>query len=115
MVKSAPFGLPYSFADIRSTHLDEGIAVMMHTPSYRVAGEQWPVYLANRYYYQLGPFSSEALSVLINAYDGNIFRLNRRTLFTKIVGVPVELQHVRSMAKHFRQTLRHDVPQRRCS
>jgi hypothetical protein len=69
MLKSAPFGLPYSFADIRSSHLDEGIAVMMHTPSYRIATEQWPVYLASRYYYQLGPFSSEALSVLINALN----------------------------------------------
>ena len=63
MLKPVPFGLPYSFADIRSSYLDEGIAVMMHTPSFRVADEHWPVYLANRYYYQFGPFSADAGSV----------------------------------------------------
>ena len=63
MIKPAPFGLPYSFADIRSSYLDEGIAVMMHTPSYRVADEHWPVLLGSRFIYQLGPFTADALGV----------------------------------------------------
>ncbi|XP_057375632.1 vitellogenin-2-like [Daphnia carinata] len=69
MVKPAPFGLPYSFADIRSSYLDEGIAVMMHTPSYRVADEHWPVLLGNRYFYQLGPFTADAGSVYLWNYN----------------------------------------------
>ena len=63
LVKPAPFGTPYSFADIRSTHLDEGIAVMMPTPVFRVADEHWPVLLGNQYIYQLGPFITDALGV----------------------------------------------------
>ena len=69
MVKPAPFGLPYSFSDIRSSYLEEGIAVMMHTPSFRVADEHWPVFLANRYFYKLGPFSADALSVYLWNYN----------------------------------------------
>ena len=63
MVKPAPFGLPFSFADIRSSHLDEGISVMMHTVSMCDSDQSWPVYLANRYYYQLGPLAREPLGV----------------------------------------------------
>lgn len=69
MVKPAPFGLPYSFADIRSSHMEEGVAVMMYTPNFRIADEHWPVFLANRYYYQLGPFSAEAGSVYLWNYN----------------------------------------------
>ena len=80
MVKPAPFGLPYSFADIRSSYLDEGIAVMMHTPSYRVFDEHWPVYMANRYYYQLGPFSADAGSVKKNIlYTMNLLEIILKT------------------------------------
>ena len=63
MVKPAPFGLPFSFADIRSSHLDEGISVMMHTVSMRDPDQSWPVYLANRYYY---PLAREPLGVRNN-------------------------------------------------
>jgi hypothetical protein len=103
MVKPAPFGLPYSFADIRSSYLDEGIAVMMYTPSYRVSDEHWPVYMANRYYYQLGPFSADAGTVRNNFYPvSNDVQL----IGTNFLGLLVELQHVRSLAEHLRQTFR---------
>ncbi|KZR96547.1 Uncharacterized protein APZ42_009054, partial [Daphnia magna] len=62
-------GLPYSFADIRSSHMEEGVAVMMYTPNFRIADERWPVFLANRFYYQLGPFSAEAGSVYLWNYN----------------------------------------------
>ena len=94
MVKPAPFGLPYSFADIRSSYLDEGIAVMMHTPSYRVFDEHWPVYMANRYYYQLGPFSADAGSVRKKKYlVCNEYQFIGTT-FENVIGLLVELQHV---------------------
>jgi len=64
MVKPAPFGLPYSFHDIRSSYLDEGLAVNMDTSNIRVADEHWPVVLASRYFYQFGPFTSEPLTVI---------------------------------------------------
>ena len=63
MVKPAPFGLPYSFHDIRSSYLDEGLAVNMDT-CIRVADQHWPVVLASRYFYQFGPFTSEPLTVI---------------------------------------------------
>ena len=69
MVKPAPFGLPFSFADIRSSHLDEGISVMMHTVTMRDSDQSWPVYLANRYYYQLGPLAREPLGVRNNLFE----------------------------------------------
>ena len=63
LVKPAPFGTPFSFSDIRSSHLDEGISVMMYTDVVRDADQQWPVYMANRYYYELGPLNRIPLSV----------------------------------------------------
>ena len=63
LVKPAPFGLPYSFADIRSSHMDEGISVMMHTISYRDSDQSWPVYLANVYHYRVGPLNNEPFGV----------------------------------------------------
>ncbi|KAI9554120.1 hypothetical protein GHT06_019392 [Daphnia sinensis] len=69
MVKPASIDQSYFFPDIRSCYLDEGIAVMIHNPTYRVSDEQWPVFMASRYFYQLGPFSAEALSVYLWNYN----------------------------------------------
>lgn len=66
MVKPASTDQSFFFPDIRSSHLDQGIAVMIHNPTYRVSHEQWPVFMANRYFYQLGPLSAEVLSVSPN-------------------------------------------------
>ncbi len=63
LVKPCPFGLPYSFHDIQSSSLDEGIAVMMHTVSMRDSDQQFPVYLSNVYFYQLGPLNREPFTV----------------------------------------------------
>lgn len=82
MVKPAPFGLPYSFADIRSTHMEEGVAVMMYSPNFRIADEHWPVFLANRYYYQLGPFSAEAGSVRKTHIIFNVLRSDENSFIT---------------------------------
>ena len=62
-VKPVPFGLPFSMADIRSSNLDEGITVMMHTITHRDSDQSWPVYLSNLYYYQLGPLNREPFTV----------------------------------------------------
>ena len=66
LLKRAEFGLPYSFFDIRSSTVD-GVSAIMPTQSYRVAGEQWPVFLANQYVYQFGPFISQPLTVRIGS------------------------------------------------
>lgn len=63
MVKPASYGLTFSLGDIQSSHLDEGITVLMHTVSLRDTDHSWPVYFANRYNYQLGPLNREPLSV----------------------------------------------------
>ena len=63
ITKPHPFGLPFSFADIQSSHLDEGITSLMYTISMRDATQKWPVYLAHRYSYQLGPLPRSPLSV----------------------------------------------------
>ncbi|KAK4007450.1 hypothetical protein OUZ56_012607 [Daphnia magna] len=69
MVKPASTDQSFFFPDIRSSHLDQGIAVMIHNPTYRVSHEQWPVFMANRYFYQLGPLSAEVLSVYLWNYN----------------------------------------------
>lgn len=65
IAKADVAGLPFSFVDIRSHRLDEGITSMMHTISLRDSNQHWPVYLAHRYSYQLGPLPRAPLSVLI--------------------------------------------------
>ena len=37
------------------------MSVMMHTPMFRISDEHWPVTVGNRYFYQLGPFTSAPL------------------------------------------------------
>ena len=63
LVKPCTFGLPYSFHDIQSSSLAEGIAVMMHTVWMRDTDQSWPVYLSNSYFYQLGPLNREPFTV----------------------------------------------------
>ena len=64
MAKAAPFGAPYSFMDIRSSYMDdEDFGIYMVTPHFRVADEEWPVLLVNRYFYHFGPFATDSLSV----------------------------------------------------
>lgn len=74
IVKSDVFGLPFSFADIRSAHLEEGITSMMQTISMRDTTQKWPVYLAHRYIYQLGPLPRVPLSVSLR------YHLNRQII-----------------------------------
>ena len=62
-VKPSPFGLPYSFHDIQSSSLEEGIAVMMPTIWMRDTDQSWPVYSSNSYFYALGPLNRETFTV----------------------------------------------------
>jgi hypothetical protein len=64
IAKADVAGLPFSFVDISSDRLDEGITSMMHTVSLRDSNQQWPVYFAHRYSYQLGPLPRAPLSVI---------------------------------------------------
>lgn len=68
-VKPSPFGIPYSFYDIQSSSLDEGIAVMMPTISIRDSTQKFPVYLSNVYFYQLGPLNREPFTVSNNNFE----------------------------------------------
>ena len=63
ITKPHPFGLPFSFADIQSSHLDEGITAMMTTISMRDTAQNLPVYLAQRFAYQIVPLPRVPLSV----------------------------------------------------
>ena len=55
--------------DIRSSHMeDEDLGIYMATPHFRVADEAWPVLLVNRYFYYLGPFATDSLSVSFAKY-----------------------------------------------
>ena len=63
LVKPCTFGLPYSFHDIQSSSLAEGIAVMMPTIWMRDTDQSWPVYLSNSYFYALGPLNREPFTV----------------------------------------------------
>lgn len=64
LTKPAPSGLPYSFFDIRSSHMEQGFGIDMDTVNFRVADEQWPVFLCKRYSFQFGPFISHPLKVI---------------------------------------------------
>jgi hypothetical protein len=66
IAKADVAGLSFSFVNIYSDRLDEGITSMMHTVSLRDSNQPWPVYLANRFSYQLGPLPRAPLSVLIH-------------------------------------------------
>jgi len=46
--------------------MEQGFGIDMDTVNFRVADEQWPVFLAKRYSFQFGPFVSQPLTVLQN-------------------------------------------------
>ena len=64
MIQSSPFGLRYSFYDIQSSSLEEGIAVMTSTIWMRDTDQNWPVYSSNSYFYALGPLNRETYVML---------------------------------------------------
>ena len=66
MAKPSSFGVYSSFANTRSSHLDNDITVIMKTISLRHSDQSLPVYLNHRYYHQLGPFKRKPLSVSPN-------------------------------------------------
>ena len=70
MIQPSPFGLPYSFYDIQSSSLEEGIVVMTSTIWMRDTDQNWPVYLSNSYFYALGPLNRETFTVC-NAKSDN--------------------------------------------
>ena len=47
------------------SHLKEDITVLTRTKTYRIADEPMPVLFSQRYFYQLGPFHPELVSVSI--------------------------------------------------
>ncbi|XP_046638923.1 vitellogenin-like [Daphnia pulicaria] len=63
--------MPFSFGDIQSSHMTEGIAVMMRTITHRDPDQPFAAYLSNSYYYQLGPLAKEVLT--INLWNFNMF------------------------------------------
>jgi hypothetical protein len=73
ITKPHPFGLPFSFADIQSSHLDEGITTMMTTISMRDTAQNLPVYLAQRFAYQIVPLPRVPLSVSRKFYLKKIY------------------------------------------
>ena len=73
LVKIVPFGQPFSYGDIRSSRLDEGITVMMRTISLRDPDQSFSAYFSNAYYYELGPLTREPLTVMNNLIFFNFY------------------------------------------
>lgn len=104
--KPCKLGLTYSFADIQSSHLDEGISVLMTTISIRDSDTSFPAYFSNSYYYALGPLNREPFSVSCVSIEEIFIQQQLEIISIRSIGLHVQLPHGRLLAKPFQQILR---------